>query len=117
MEPVELPRSPQRVVADHVHLTPLDRLDPVLLTRRVELDRPVHHPVIGEPQSGLIELGGAGGERVDLARSVEQRVLGVDVKMSASGGHRAAVSRLGAEPDGAAHRASRAARFTRSERV
>ena len=76
------------VVVDEVRLEADDRLDPVLLGRLVELDRAVHHAVIGEPERGLPEARRALGELVDLARAVEQRVLGVDVEMGAAGsGH------------------------------
>ena len=54
----------------------------------LELDRAVHDPVIGEPEGRLPELGRAGGELLDLARPVEQRVLGVDVEVGAGRGHR-----------------------------
>ena len=73
-------------VVDEVGLEADDRLDAVLLGRLVELDRAVHHAVVGEPEGGLAEARGALGELVDLARAVEQRVLGVDVEMGAAGG-------------------------------
>ena len=47
----------------------------------VELDRAVHDAVVGQADGRLAERGGALGELVDLARAVEQRVLGVDVEM------------------------------------
>ena len=62
---------------------------PCLATGLVELDRAVHHAVIGEPEGRLLELRGALGERLDLARAVEQGVLGVHVQMGAGEvGHR-----------------------------
>jgi hypothetical protein len=45
--------------------------------------------VIGEPKSGLIERRRTFGQVIDLARAIEQRVLGVDVEMRAGGTHRA----------------------------
>ena len=66
-------------VVDEVGLEPHDRLDAVLPGGLVELDRPVHHPVVGEPERRLAEARRTLGELVDLARAVEQRVLGVDV--------------------------------------
>src|SRR5687768_4082485 len=45
------------------------------------LDRPVHHPVVGQAERRLPERGRALGERVDRAGAVEDRILGVDVKM------------------------------------
>jgi hypothetical protein len=74
-------------VVDEVRLEPEDRLDLVLLAGLVELDRAVHHAVVGEPERRLAELGGPLGELLDLARAVEQRVLGVDVEMRAADGH------------------------------
>ena len=104
-EVVALERAPARaaaalgVVVDEVDLAADDRLDAVRAARLVELDRAVHDAVVGEPEGGLAELGGARGERVDLARAVEQRVLGVDVQMGA--GRRAHGSpRIGGAPDG-----------------
>ena len=38
------------------------------------------------PSAGWPNCGGALGERLDLARAVEQRVLGVDVEMGAGRG-------------------------------
>ena len=77
------------VVVDEIDLTADDRLDTVLGARLVQLHGAVHHTVVGEAQRGLAELRRAGRERVDLARPVEQRVLGVDVQMGAGwGGHR-----------------------------
>ena len=75
-----------RAVVDEVGLEPDDRLDPVLLGGLHELDRAVHHAVVGQAEGGLVERRGARGERVDLARAVEQRVLGVDVEVGAAGG-------------------------------
>ena len=44
-------------VVDQVGLEPEDRLDPVLATGLVVLDRAVHHPVVGEPERRHPELG------------------------------------------------------------
>ena len=68
----------------------------VLAGRLVVLDRAVHDAVVGQPERGLAEVGGALGERLDLARAVEQRVLGVDVQMGAGGGSRAGDNRRAA---------------------
>ena len=46
----------------------------------------VHDAVVGQPERRLAEVRGALGERLDLARAVEQRVLGMDVQMGAGGG-------------------------------
>ena len=80
---LDLARPTCRMVVDEVDLAAEDRLDVVLPASLVHLDRAVHHAVVGQPQRGLAELGGALGERLDLARAVEQRVLGVHVEMGA----------------------------------
>ena len=74
------------MVVDEVDLTADDRLDAVLGAGLVQLDGAVHHAVVGEAEGRLVELRGARGERLDLARPVEQRVLGVDVQMGAGWG-------------------------------
>ena len=82
------PPLADRAVVHEVGLEADDRLDAVLPARLVVLDRPVHHTVVRQPERGLPELGRAGGQLVDLARAVEQRVLGVDVEVGAGGrGH------------------------------
>ncbi len=68
-------------VVDEVGLEAEQRLDTVLLGRLVELDGAVHDAVIGQAEGRLAEGGGALGELADVARAVEQRVLGVDVQM------------------------------------
>jgi len=78
------------VAGDVVHEVGLeaeDRLDPALGAGLVELDGPVHHPVVGQPEGRLAEGGRAVGERLDLAGAVEQRVLGVDVEVAGGGSH------------------------------
>src|SRR5262249_56499760 len=57
------------------------RLDALLLGLAVELDRPGHGAVVGEPDRRHLELSRAGRERRDPAGPVEDRVLGVDVKV------------------------------------
>ncbi len=66
-------------VVDEVGLEAHDRLDPVLAARLEELDRSVHHAVVGEAQRRHPELGRARRHRVDLVGAVEQRVFAVDV--------------------------------------
>jgi hypothetical protein len=89
---LDLARRAVGVVVDEVDLAPEDRLDVVLAARLVELHGAVHHPVVGEPQRRLPELRRALGQVLDVARAVEQRVLGVDVEVGAGwgahGGHR-----------------------------
>ena len=102
-----------RAVVDEVRLEAEDRLDVVLLAGLEQLDRAVHHAVVGEAERRLAELGRAGGELVDLARAVEQRVLGVDVQVGA-GGRAHGRGRLDAGSDGAGvpRRVSRTLRET-----
>ncbi len=70
-----------RAVVDEVRLEPQQRLDAVLLGRLVELHGAVHDAVVGQPDGGLVIGRGALGQLVDVAGSVEERVLGVDVEM------------------------------------
>ena len=76
------------VVIDDVHLAALDRLDPVLAAGLVELHRAVHDAVIGQRQRRLTERRRALGQALDPGRPVQQRVLGVDVKVGAGVAHR-----------------------------
>ena len=89
MIPIVVPELDLRLTApavvDVVRLQADDRLDAVLLRGLVELHGAVHHAVIGQPQGGLPEVRGPLCELVDLARSVQQRVLGMDVEMGAAG--------------------------------
>src|ERR1019366_3015545 len=78
-------RGARRVVVDEVDLTADDRLDVVRLAGLVHLHRAVHDAVVRQPQGRLAELRGTLRERLDLARAVEQRVLGVHVEMGAGG--------------------------------
>ena len=74
-------------VADQVRLEPEDRLDPVLATGLVVLDGAVHDAVVGEPEGRHPELGRAGRHRVDLAGTVEQRVLAVHMQVDDAPAH------------------------------
>ena len=75
------------VVAD-VDLAADQRLDAVLARLPVEVDGAGQRAVIGERDRGHLPLGGAGGERGDAARPVEDRELGVDVEVDELGGPR-----------------------------
>ena len=84
-------------IVDQIGLEPEDRLDPVLATGLVVLDRAVHHPVVGEPERRHPEFGRPRGEPAidlvgslvdDLAGAVEQRVLAVHVQMDHVPAHR-----------------------------
>src|SRR5204863_2709015 len=86
-------------IVHEVRLEPEDRLDAVGVASLVELDGAVHDAVVGQTERRLAELGRAGRQLVDLARAVEQRVLGVDVEMRAAGG-RHGLRTLGGGSDG-----------------
>ena len=75
-------------IVDEVRLEAEDRLDAGLAARLVVLDRAVHHPMVGEPKGRHLELRRPSRKVADLARSVEQRVLAVDVKVDCRRGHR-----------------------------
>jgi hypothetical protein len=68
------------IVGD-VDLTADDRLDSGLSGLPVELDGPREGAVIGECDRRHLELGGPGREVRDATSPVEDRVLGMDVKM------------------------------------
>ena len=78
---------PVAVVGD-VDLAAHDRLDPLLPGLALELDRARERAVVGERDGRHSELGGPRSECRDAARTVEDRVLGVDVEMDEVGlGH------------------------------
>jgi hypothetical protein len=54
----------------------------VLAGLAVELDRPGHGAVVGEPDGGHLELGSPSGKRRNPAGPIEDGVLGVDVKVN-----------------------------------
>ena len=94
-----------RAVVDEVGLEAEDRLDVVLLAGLVELDAAVHHAVVGEAERGLPERRRTRRKTIDVRRTVEQRVLGVDVEMRAGVGAHGVVQtrcRIG-RFEGAAH--------------
>ena len=55
----------------------------MLGARVLELHCAVHHAMVGQPERRLLELRRPRGEVLDLARAVQQRVLGVDVQVGA----------------------------------
>ncbi len=78
----------EATVVAHVHLTAENRLDSVLSGLSVELDGSGQRAVVGERNGRHLELGRPGGELWDPARSVEDRVFGVDVEVNERGfGH------------------------------
>ena len=68
-----------------VHLAADDRLDADLPGLLDELNRPGERPVIGQPDRGHVELSRPSSKLGNAARPVENRVLGVDVKMNERG--------------------------------
>ena len=87
------------VVGD-VDLAADDGLDPVLLGRLDEVDRAGEGAVIGERDGGHLELCGAGCEGRNAARTVEDRVLRVDVKVDERSGLGHGSATLQGGPDG-----------------
>ena len=85
---LDAPRRAIGVIVDEVDLAAEDRLDPVLAAGLVELDRAVHHAVVGEPEGGLAELGGALGE----ARRSCTRRRAASTRSGRGGGSASAVS-------------------------
>ncbi len=68
-------------VIDVVGLDPEDRLDAVLPTGLVHIQRAVHHTVIGQAQRRHVELRRPGRHLLDVAGAVEHGVLAVDVEV------------------------------------
>jgi hypothetical protein len=87
------------VVGD-VDLAAEQGLDAVSLRLAVQLDGAGEAPVVGEGHRRHLQLGGALGELGDPARSVENRVLGVDMEMDEVGGHGRAILEPGSEVPG-----------------
>jgi hypothetical protein len=85
-------RARAAVVGD-VDLAAENRLHALLLRRLVELDGAGQGAVVGERHRGHLELGGAGRERGDPARPVEDRVLAVDMQMDEARAHGRAIVR------------------------
>ncbi len=73
--------------ARHVDLAAEDGLDALLLARLVELDGAEHVAVVGERHRSHAERLRPGDEVLDLERTVEQRVLRMDVEMDELGCH------------------------------
>ena len=73
---------PDRVtVIDEVGLDAEDRLYVVLTTGLVHVESAVHHTVVGQAQRRHVELCRTGSHLLDVARSVEHRVLAVNVEV------------------------------------
>ena len=80
---VALPLRP--AVLGDVELAADQRLDADLARLAHELDRARERAVVGQRHRRHLELGRARRERGDAARSVEDRVLGVDVQVDEAG--------------------------------
>jgi hypothetical protein len=65
-----------------VHLTAEDRFDAALLGVVVEDHRREHVPVLGDRQRRHLETRRLIEQLVDAARAIEQRILGVQMKMN-----------------------------------
>ena len=66
----------------HVHLAAENRLDAVLTRVIVEDHRREHVPVLGDGDRRHFQPGGLIEQLVDAARAIEQRILGVQMKMN-----------------------------------
>jgi hypothetical protein len=65
-----------------IHLASQNRLDAALLGVVVKDDRREHVPVLGNGQRRHLESGGLVEQLIDAARTVEQRELGVTMKVN-----------------------------------
>ena len=95
---MRVPLGLRLAVLGDVDLAAEDRLHAVLLGLLDELNRPGERAVVGEPDGRHLELGGARRELGNAARPVENRVLGVDVKVNERGLTHGAGSVYGAGP-------------------
>ncbi len=95
---VRVPLGLRLAVLGDVDLAAEHRLHAVLLGLLDELNRPGEGAVIGQPDGRHLELGGTRRELGDAARPVENRVLGVDVKVNERGLTHGAGSVYGAGP-------------------
>uniref|UniRef100_A0A6J7NAW3 Unannotated protein n=1 Tax=freshwater metagenome TaxID=449393 RepID=A0A6J7NAW3_9ZZZZ len=69
------------VIMGKVCLDAENRLDPLLVALLVEVQDAVHVPVVGDADSGLTVGDRLGHEGIEPCRTVEHRVLGVDVEV------------------------------------
>jgi hypothetical protein len=84
----------------NVHLASQNGLDPLRLRRKVELERTVQNPVIGERDRGHVELFGGVDEVVNPARAVEERVFTMYVEVNEAARHETPVERVFAPNSG-----------------
>ena len=85
-------------------------LTPAFLSVVIELDRAVHHAVVGQRDAVHAQLGRALGDALGGGVAVQQAVFGVDVKMDEIAAHNVCVyfNRLCVEhprPAGGLHKA------------
>ncbi|CAB5067676.1 unannotated protein [freshwater metagenome] len=69
------------VIVGEVCLDAENRLDPLLVALLVEVEDPVHVAVVGNTDRGLTVRDRLGHEGIEPCRTVEHRVLGVDVEV------------------------------------
>ena len=65
-----------------VDLAADDGADPFLFCGLVEVNGPVHHPVVGDGHRLLAQLLGPGHQLVQFAGPVQQAVLGMAMQMN-----------------------------------
>jgi len=71
----------------HVRLTTDDRRDTRVVRRLVEVEDAVHVAVVGDADRGLPVLHGRRHQLADSRRTVEHRVLGVNMQVGERTGH------------------------------
>ena len=81
VDPAPAGRALAAVVVGHVGLGADDRLDALLAALLVELERPVHVAVVGDPDRRLPVGDRLGHQLVEPGGPVEHRELGVDVEV------------------------------------
>ncbi len=79
-----------------IELTPENRLDPLLLGRVEEVHRPEDIAVIGHRHGLLPDLLHMRGEFIDVARAIEQGVVGMQMQVGKFSGHTISLSRAAA---------------------
>ena len=86
--PVQLPLLDSVATGRHIGLHAYDRLDPLLLAFPIKIDDAVHDPVIRDSHGGLAQGFGSRHQGRDAGRSIQQRVLGMDMQMRKGNRHR-----------------------------
>ncbi len=75
-----------------VELAAEDGLDVLLLHGVEEVNGAVDVAVVGHGRGGLADLVQVGGELIDVAGSIEERVIGMQMEVGKLGGHTSMLS-------------------------